>query len=68
MRISLLLVVLMLFLTAGAIGQEKSTGDVSADAPGENQEQRVETKDIPSQFVPKEKISPDQVISFPADI
>lgn len=63
---------LLLLPIAAAVPQgetEVDPDDNREDKAEETQgvEQKTETES-PSMFVPKEKISPDQVISFPADI
>ena len=70
MPISRLLTFILLFAVAAVTAQEKSSDDAKdADATHTNVQNQAEaTSELPPQFIPKEKISPDQVISFPADI
>lgn len=70
MRTSLILATAALFAWAAVSAQEERTDDVmdADDGREKEQEQGVETAEPPPQFIPTEKISLDQVISFPADI
>ena len=60
----------LIVLPAIAVGQEQSGAEPASGQDAENgaaaeQQSPVRT---PDPFVPKEKISPDQIIAFPADI
>lgn len=73
MQINRLAALLLSLSIAVAMGQDDSADD-AADVQSEQAQTNeqgqgaVTTPELPSQFIPKEKISPDQVISFPADI
>lgn len=67
-----LLVCLLLLPMAAAVPQQET----DSEADGNPEDKAAETQsaeqeadaESPSMFIPREKISPDQVISFPADI
>lgn len=72
MQISRFAALVLLLSTAVAMGQNNSAenaADVQTDEAQEDDHQgTVKKPEVPPRFIPKEKISPDQVISFPADI
>ena len=65
------LVLGLALLTSFTLGQETATEDMTdpKESTSKNQS-REETggTEVPTQFIPKETISPDSVIAFPADI
>ena len=63
------IIVLLLMAATGVTGQEQSSEKTGADdAQQKDQTESPVTTEIPPEFIPQEKISPDEVISFPADI
>ena len=54
-----------------ALGQETATEDpqrIEESASVNQSEEETGETEVPTQFIPKETISPDSVIAFPADI
>ena len=54
-----------------ALGQETATEDpqrIEESASVNQSEEETAETEVPTQFIPKETISPDSVIAFPADI
>ena len=67
----LLLILGLALLTNLTLGQETATEGptkIEESATTNQSEDDTEETATPTQFVPKEAISPDSVIAFPADI
>ena len=72
MQINRIFLILSLtFMATLVIGQDEVGGDATESDKSTAPTQTIDTmseRKIPSQFTPKETISPDSIVSFPADI
>lgn len=67
----IVLIIGLALLTNLTLGQETATEDptkIEESATTNQREDDTEETETPTRFIPKEAISPDSVIAFPADI
>ena len=69
--VKIVLILGLTLLTNLTSGQETATEDaaeIDEEVTANQADEDTGEAEIPAQFVPKETISPDNIISFPADI